>query len=424
MMNEQETPDYRPSGSTRLPGKGLPAWQVILLMLLTALLSGGAVLAVLALGVTRYSIADSRSGTDMSVLTKLMSDVQNYYYFSDDLPSSEKLLDGAAQGLVDSVGDPYADYYSVEEFESFRNQLAGNFKGIGVLISQAEKGTLINRVYEDSPAAKAGLLDNDVIIAVDGKSVVGMDVNTVSTMVGGEDGTSVALTVLRGDETLTIPVVRGDVYVRRVSYELLDNNIGYLRIDSFTGNAEAEFNDVVDILLKRGIKSLIIDLRNNPGGELETVVKICDRVLPACTITTIEGKLANPATVYKSSADESLDLPIVVLTNGYSASASEIFAAAIQDNKAGIIMGTNTFGKGIVQTSWQLMPGKGYIKLTTDVYKTPNGRMIHGIGVAPDVVVEQDPELANTDIFFIRRDMPERDLQVNAAVDYLISIMK
>ncbi len=398
----------------------LPPWQVALLILLTAVLTAGAVIGVLVLGVTRYTIADKQSGTDMTVLTQLLKDVEQYYYFADELPPSEKLLDGAAQGLVDAIGDPYADYYSVEEYESFRQQLAGNFKGIGVLISQQDNGTLISRVYEDSPAEKAGLLAGDVITAVGDMSLVGVDINKVSELIGGEGGTNVTLTILRGEETKSFTVTRGDVYIRRVYTEQLDNGVGYLRIDSFTGNAADEFNEALDRLLGAGVTSLIIDVRNNPGGELTTVIKICDRILPDCVITTLEGKLVDPPQVYRSTASESLSIPYVVLTNAYSASASEIFAAAIQDNKAAVIMGVNTFGKGIVQTSWQIMPGKGYLKLTTDVYKTPNGRIIHGVGVAPDITVEQDPDLVNMDLFFVRRDYADRDLQVKAAVDYLL----
>ena len=264
--------------------------------------------------------------------------------------------------------------------------------------------------------------DGDCIVAVNGSSVAGMELGAISDIIGGEDGTVVRLTVLRGEETLDLNVTRGDVYVRRVYTERLGNGIGYLRIDSFTGNAAAEFNDAIDGFLKMGMEGLVIDLRNNPGGMLETVVAICDRILPECTITTIEGKLVNPPKVYTSSAKESIDIPIVVLTNGNSASASEIFAAAIKENHAGVIMGTNTFGKGIVQTSWQLLPGKGYLKLTTDVYKTPNGNMIHGVGVAPDIELAQDPEIEGYDIYYIRRDMKDRDVQVNAAIEYLLGL--
>lgn len=419
MMNEREIEERSGSkGFNR--ASGITAWQVALLMLLSALLAAGAVIGMLLLGVTRYTIADSKSGTDMTVLSKLLNDVENYYYFSDDMPSSDKLLDAAAKGLVRAVGDNYAQYYTLEEYEAARNQMAGNFKGIGVLISQAENGALINRVYENSPAERAGLKAWDVITAVDGESVAGVDVSAVSENVAGEDGTSVVLTVLRDGTSLNVSVERGDVYIRRVYSEKLENGIGYIRIESFTGYAVQEFNDELDGLLKSGITSLIIDIRNNTGGELKVVTAICDRILPDCVITTLEGKLVNPPEVYRSTAAESVDLPIVVLTNGYSASASEIFAAAIRDNNAGVVMGTKTYGKGIVQTSWQIMPGKGYLKLTTDVYKTPKGEIIHGIGIYPDVEVEQDPSIANIDVYFIRRDYPDSDLQVRAAVEYLL----
>lgn len=399
---------------------GASAGQVALLMLLSAVISAVLVIALLALGTTRYKLVDSTRSRSTALLTELLSNVSKYYYFSDDAPSEEELTDAAAHALVNAVGDPYAAYYSEEEYESFRDSMNGNYKGIGVLIqADPERGTLVERVYEETPAETAGLLAGDIITAVDGQSVVGLDANQVSALIMGEDGTIVSLTILRGEETLSLPVTRGDVYVRRVYTQLLENSIGYLRMDSFTGNVVDEFNAGLDKLLADGVTALIIDVRNNPGGTLDSVVAIADRILPDCIITTLEGKLVDPPQVYRSSDAQKLEIPLVVLTNGNSASASEIFASAVQDNAAGLILGTTTFGKGIVQTSWEVLPGQGYLKLTTDAYLTPKGSMIHGVGITPDRIVEQDPELESTDVFFILRDMPERDLQLNAAIEYL-----
>ena len=399
---------------------GAKPWQVAFLMLLTALLTAGIIFALLLSGATRYTVVDSKSKSSTALLSTLLDDIEKYYYFSDEGPSTEKLADAAAHSIVDAVGDPYAAYYSEEEYESFRSSISGNYKGIGVLVTMdKEKGLFVERVYEDTPAERAGLLAGDYISEVDGQNVIGMELTPAADLISGEDGSTVHLVVLRGEETLNIDAVRGDVYIRRVYTEQLENGIGYLRIESFTGNAATEFDAALDGLLESGITSLIIDVRGNPGGTLDTVVSIADRILPECVITTLEGKLVTPPEVHRSDAEHCIDLPLIVLTNGESASASEIFASAVQENGAGRILGTNTLGKGIVQTSWEVLPGQGYIKLTTDVYLTPNGNMIHGIGVAPDIEIAQDPELENTDIFFIMRDMRERDLQLNAAIELL-----
>lgn len=405
---------------TERAARGASAGQVALLMLISAALTAFIIIGALLLGTTRFRLVDASKERTTALIGELLNDIDRYYYFGDKAPADEELIDAAAHSLVNAVGDPYAAYYSEKEYEDFRGSLNGNYKGIGILIkADGENGTLVERVYEDNPAARAGMYDGDHIIAVNGESVIGLDVEAVSGLIGGEDGTTVVLTVRRGDQTLDIPVVRGDVYVRRVYGEMLDDRIGYIRIDSFTGGASSEFSSVLDALLQSNASSLIIDVRNDPGGTLDVVVEIADRILPECTVTTLSGKLVDPPEVYRSTAEASLNIPFVVLTNGNSASASEIFASAVQDNKAGTVIGTTTFGKGIVQTSWQVLPGKGYIKLTTDAYLTPNGNMIHGIGVTPDITVEQDPELEDIDLFTIMRDMREKDLQLQAAIEFL-----
>ena len=398
---------------------GAPVWQVALLMLLSAAFAATAVLFVFAGGLTKYRIVDSSKDDGSALIPDLIDNIEKYYYFSDELPDKEELVNAAAHGLVTAVGDPYGAYYSDEEYEEFRGTLNGNYKGIGVLISQHEQGAYVQRAYENNPAADAGVKDGDIITAVDGSSVAGMDLNAISDLITGEGGTLVTLTVERDGQKLNITVTRGDVYVRRVYSETLASGIGYIRIESFTGSAASEFDEALAALLESGIPSLIIDIRNDPGGTLDVVIAIADRILGDCTITTLEGKLVDPPKVYTSTAEKSLSIPFAVLVNGNSASASEIFASAVQDNRAGTLVGTNTYGKGIVQTSWAI-PSGGYIKLTIDVYKTPNGRMIHGVGVAPDVTVEQDPDIEGWDLFFIMRDMRDRDLQLKAAEELLL----
>lgn len=399
---------------------GIKAWQVFVLMLLSALLSAVVVVGALLSGVGKYGITARGGDTDASLISTLLADIKDYYYFSDKAPESKELLRSAAHELVRKVGDPYAEYFTVDEFDDFQNSMNGNYKGIGIEVYKEDgKGIFVKRVYEGCPAAMAGVQDNDVITKVDGVSVLEMEAGPAIDLIAGEGGTDVTLTILRGNELLTRLVTRGDVYVKRVYTEPIENGIGYIRIDSFTGKAAEEFAQAVDDMLSLGAKALIFDIRDNPGGDLNTVVTICDRILPECTITTLEGKLVDPPKVYKSTGEKSIDIPFAVLINGYSASASEIFASAVQDNKAGTLIGTNTFGKGIVQTTWEVLPGEGYLKLTTDVYLTPNGEMIHEKGVAPDVELEQDAELDALEVYFIRRDMKERDVQFNKAAELL-----
>ena len=359
---------------------GARPWQVAVLMLMSAAVAAMVLFVALLGGKGRYRLIDGGAKYDSSLISTLLSEIDKYYYFHDDAPDTEKLLEDAAHNIVNSIGDPYAAYYTNEEYEAFENSINGSYKGIGVLLGVTDgNGAEIVRVYEGNPAAKAGIREGDTVIAVDGKSTLGLPHEEVSDLISGLDGTTVALTIKRAEE----------------------------------------FNEGLDGLLGQGIESLIIDLRNNPGGSLDVVVAICDRILPECTITTLEGKLVDPPQSFESTAEQSLEIPYAVLINENSASSSEIFASAVQDNKCAALIGKNTYGKGIVQSSWALRNGQGYIKLTTDVYRTPNGKLIHEIGVAPDIEVEQDAELVNYDIFFIMRDFANRDLQLKAAIDYL-----
>ena len=295
---------------------GARPWQVAVLMLMSAAVAALVLFVALLGGNGRYRLIDGGAKYDSSLISTLLSDIDKYYYFHDDAPDTEKLLEDAAHNIVNSIGDPYAAYYTNEEYEAFENSINGSYKGIGVLLGVTDgNGAEIVRVYEGNPAAKAGIREGDTVIAVDGKSTLGLPHEEVSDLISGLDGTTVALTIKRGEETLEIDVERGDVYIKRVYTEILENSIGYIRIESFTGNAAEEFNEGLDGLLGQGSESLIIDLRNNPGGSLDVVVAICDRILPECTITTLEGKLVDPPQSFESTAEQSLEIPYAVLIN-------------------------------------------------------------------------------------------------------------
>lgn len=245
---------------------GARPWQVAVLMLMSAAVAALVLFVALLGGNGRYRLIDGGAKYDSSLISTLLSEIDKYYYFHDDAPDTEKLLEDAAHDIVNSIGDPYAAYYTNEEYEAFENSINGSYKGIGVLLGVTDgNGAEIVRVYEGNPAAKAGIREGDTVIAVDGKSTLGLPHEEVSDLISGLGGTTVALTIKRGEETLEIDVERGDVYIKRVYTEILENSIGYIRIESFTGNAAEEFNEGLDGLLGQGIESLIIDLRNNPG---------------------------------------------------------------------------------------------------------------------------------------------------------------
>ena len=407
--------------SNKKQGSGIKGYQVFLLMLVSAVIGVAICLAVLIGGNSGFRLIRLQ-GEDKSALVSMIVDrIEKYYYFQDELPSEDEMFTAAAKGVVYSINDPYADFFTDSGYNDYRNELNGNYKGIGVTIAldPEGRGIVVLRAYVDNPAYNAGLRDRDIIISANGESFAGLDLDPCSGKLKGEDGSVVTVEVIRGEETLTLDITRGDVTVSRVFSERLDNNIGYICIEEFTGDAETAFDAQLDALLESGITSLIIDLRNNPGGSLSTVLGIADRVLGDCVITTLEGKTYTTPEVYRSTDEEKLEIPFIVLVNGMSASASEVFSGAIQDNGAAPLLGENTFGKGIVQTYIDLGKDLGYLKLTTDVYFTPNGSMIHGKGLAPDIEVELPEEYQGQVPYYMMNYYREYDTQLAAAIEYL-----
>lgn len=331
-------------------------------------------------------------------------------------PSREALLDAAANGMVAALDDSYAAYYTAEEYEAYLSNINGQYNGIGILVGQPDaEGAPVLDVYDGTPAAEAGILPGDVILSVDGAAIGGMLLDEVAAAIDREVGERVSLTLKRAEETLEFEVTCSALNLTRVTSALFREYTGYIRISMFTGNCAAEFSEAVKDLTDRGMRSLVIDLRNNPGGSLSDVVSIADTLLGEGTIVSVRGRLEAEGEVYRSNA-KGVKVPVAIIVNENSASASEILAAAVQDFEAGAVVGMTTYGKGVVQTTKQIEGNRSWLKLTTDAYYTPNGANIDGTGVTPDIEIDLPEELKGLAIDQIEQD---DDAQLWAALDYV-----
>ncbi|PZN09460.1 MAG: S41 family peptidase [Bacillota bacterium] len=330
-----------------------------------------------------------------------------------DPVSVEQILEGAARGVVESTGDPYSTYFTPEEFRDFQIDLTGRYSGIGVVVSEGEDGgVVVQTPFEGSPGATTpfegagpddpvGLQPGDVIISVDGRDVTGESVESVARKIRGPEGTRVTIEVLRQgyEEPLRFVLTRRDIEVPSVQAQMLDGNIGYIRLTQFLPDTPEDFDAALKRLKAEGMRGLIVDVRNNPGGELDAVVRVADRLLPEGPVVHIDYRNGRRQT--HTSDPDALGLPLAVLVNQGSASASEILAGAVQDYGAGVLVGEHTFGKGSVQTVWPLDgsvvirsrgrgtgEGRAGVKLTVARYLTPKERPIEqGKGIQPDVEV-------------------------------------
>ncbi len=311
-----------------------------------------------------------------------------YYYEEID---EEVLKTGLYKGLAEALGDPYTTYYTRTEYEELKEDQTGEFCGIGAGLTQDIKTmeVTITTVYPNTPAEEAGLKKGDVILSVNDINATEVELEKLVQDIRGEEGTSVTLTIYREaeEEEMEFEIVRRPVEIASVTSEMLENKIGYIQITEFQTKTAEQFETALLELQANGMQKLIVDLRGNPGGLVDSVVDILDIILPKGTIVYTEDKYGFQQ-VFKSDA-ACIDIPIVVLTDGNSASASEIFAGAIRDYNYGTIIGTTTYGKGIVQTIFPLKDGDA-IKITTSRYYTPSGVCIHGVGIEPDIELEYE----------------------------------
>ncbi len=322
-----------------------------------------------------------------------------------------ELEEGLYKGLISGLEDPYSVYYDEEETKKLVEATEGEYDGIGAVLTQNMDTGIVTlvQIYEGSPAMEAGLKDDDILYKVGDMEVTGMDLTEVVSHIKGEKGTEVSLTVLRGEnnEEVTVTAVRNTIQAQTIEYEMKDDKIGYIAVSEFDLVTYAQYKDALTNLEGQGMKGLIVDLRNNPGGNLSTVCEMLDLMLPEGLIVYTEDKEGNREEM-ESDEESQFHLPMVVLMNGNSASASEIYAGAIQDYGIGKIVGTQSYGKGVVQQIFDLKDGT-CVKLTIAEYFTPKGRNINGTGIAPDVEVEYEKN----------EEDPEADNQLDKAVEVL-----
>ena len=378
----------------------------------------GALAMLLVAGLVSCGLKVNNGNSDITSKTEdKISELQNLiekHYMGD--VKEKNLEDGVYKGYINGLNDPYSVYYNKKETKELYESTGGEYSGIGAVMSQnTETGVItLVQIYKESPAEKAGLKENDILYKVEGKEVTGKDLSKVVSKVKGEKGTTVELTVLRGEDAkeVTVTATRDTVQAQTIEYKMMDDKIGYIRVSEFDTVTYDQYKEALDDLEKQGMTGLVVDLRNNPGGSLSTVCDMLDLMLPKGLIVYTEDKNGKK-TKMKSDEEHQFTKPLAVLVNGNSASASEIYSGAIQDYGIGKIDGTQTYGKGVVQQIFDLDDGTA-VKLTIAEYFTPKGRSINGKGITPDVKVEYENNEEN----------PDADNQLDKAVEEVKAQMK
>lgn len=320
--------------------------------------------------------------------------IDKYYMGEVD---ENALVEGAAKGMAASLKDPYTTYMNEKEFTEFTTQTGGSYVGLGIQIGVKNNEIVVVSTFENSPAKESGIVAGDVIQSVNNTPVTGTDVDKATSMMKGKEGETVNLVVKRGEEQLNLDVVRKQIELVTVNYQMIENNIGYIQVSMFDEHTAKNFEKALANLTKDGMKSVIIDLRENPGGLLDQTVEMSSQFIPkGKTIVYTEDKYGNRKD-YNSVGGNSIGVPVTILCDGNSASASEIFIGALKDYGVATVVGEKTFGKGVVQTTfYRDQDGFGdgtALKVTISKYFTPNGKNIHGLGIEPDVKVEYPNEL-------------------------------
>ena len=367
---------------------------------------GGTILICSMLGLTNQ-IVDLKTEMKLKMIESI---IEESYLYIDEV-DQDKLRDSLIEGYVAGLDEPYTVYYNEEETTALFESTSGEFGGVGITIMQdvTTMQMTFSTIHKDCPGVAAGFREGDILYKVDGEDVTGQDLDHVITKIRGEVGSQVELTVLRGDdfEEYSATLTRTLIQNQSVDHEMLEGKIGYIKVTGFEDTTVGQFEEALLGLTEQKMESLIIDLRGNPGGNLSVVVEMCDMILPEGTIVSVEDRNGK-GEVFTSDEEHKLNVPLVILINGNSASASEIFAGAVKDFGVGTLVGTTTFGKGIVQNIYGL-PDNTSFKITSSEYFTPNGTNIHGVGIEPDVKIEYEYNEEN----------PDADNQLDKAVEIL-----
>ena len=414
-INDEETADTpaadRPAEKRGKSGKknSLPGWMNVLIGITIGVLICAGAFTIMATS----SKATSRDLDYNSKIDLILSYLSMYYL--NDL-DEQMIEDALAKGLMENIGDKYAQYYTVEEFNELLEEVNGSYAGIGVQVAMNDDGFVeVYKVFEGSPAQEAGILIKDLIVEADGVR----DFPTLDDLVSivrGAPGTTVDIVIDRKGEEIPVTIERRTIEIDSIYSQMLSEKTGYIAIEEFNATTVPQFNAAIDSLTEEGMESLIIDLRDNPGGDYDSVVAICDRVVPEGVIVTVEDRLGGMHT--DNSDAECLDIPIVLLVNENTASAAELFTMCLRDYDMAEIVGTRTYGKGIVQSIFRLVDGSG-LKFTTEKYYGPAGDWIQDTGIEPDYIIEFPEEVYEDGIIDIYEDVQLHKASELLGLDFL-----
>lgn len=381
----------------------------VMLIFVLVFATAGITMAVLSLGSDKKPniVMQMQERKEFSKLYQAYDMLEKNYFTDID---REELINGAIDGMVKALGDPYSDYLTKEENEKFQESISASFEGIGAEIQERDGYITIVSPIKDSPAEKAGLLPNDKIISVDGQNIQGMSSSEAVLLIRGEKGTKVTLGILRGDQEIEITITRDTIPLRTVYAEMVEDGIAKIQLTSFSTRTFEELIEALNEMKSQGMTSLILDLRRNPGGLMDQALGIADLFVPkGKTIMKVEYR-DGTITEYKAKGDQKIDVPIVILIDGGSASASEILAGAARESANIPLVGENSFGKGTVQSARDF-PDKSNLKFTIAKWLTPNGNWIHEKGISPDYEVKL-PEYA-----FLPYINPDNEYQLSSVSD-------
>lgn len=358
-----------------------------------------------------YFLSNNQTADGIAKLNRIDRLVDKYFYGDID---KKEMQNWAYAGYLAGLDDPYTEYISPDEYDSFTETSTGNYTGIGVEVTKNGEETVISDIFEGTPAEKAGLLPNDIIKKIDGKDMIGKPLSEISSTIKEYAGKTFAISIERDGKMTDVNVVPGEIETVQVSGKMLDGGISYIRISMFEGHCTEQLKTALDNAKNLGAKGIIFDVRNNPGGALDIITTCVDQILDEGIILTVRDKNGKEE-VYKAKDKEKIDLPIVILTNAQTASAAEVFTSSLHDNGKAYTVGTKTYGKGVVQTVFDL-GDRSIAKITTAKYFTPKNVCIDKIGLEPDKKVELDEKYKKMSVKYI----PDgEDAQLITAVEVM-----